>query len=365
MAGARSATSPAFASLGRHAMSVPGVTPVTVLTGFLGSGKSTLLNRLLNEPATEPCAVIINEWGDVPIDHALVRPASGEVAILPGGCLCCQVAGDLVRTLRDLHARRASQEIPAFSRVVIETTGLADPAPLLRTLVELPLVAARYGLAGVVTTVDAEHGMRQLDQHPESVKQAAMADLLVITKCDRATRADVASLAGRLASLAPGARVERAASDSPLSPAAFFATGLGRRSPAEAKGWLNAGAYRPAGAVAARSHDSGLRAFVWDTDEAVDATVVEDALEALLDTAGERLLRLKGLVNARGLAGPLAAHAVQHTLYPLARLPSWPDADRRTRIVLITRDLDEAVATGILESFFNPQGQKHERATSA
>ena len=344
-------------------MSVPGVTPVTVLTGFLGSGKSTLLNRLLREPAIDPCAVIINEWGDVPIDHALVRPASGEVAILSGGCLCCQVAGDVVRTLRDLHARRASQEVPPFSRVVIETTGLADPAPLLRTLVELPLVAARYGLAGVVTTVDAEHGMRQLDRHPESVKQAAMADLLVITKCDRT--GSLAGLEERLASLAPGAKIERASADRGLSPAAFFATGLGRRSPTEATGWLNAGAYRPAGGAAPGRHDPQVRAFSWSTDGPVDVSVVEDALEALIDAAGERLLRLKGLVNAQGLAGPLAVHAVQHTLYPLARLPSWPDADRQTRIVLITRDLDEGVVTGILESFFNSQGQKHERAAGA
>lgn len=346
-------------------MTPTGVTPVTVLTGFLGSGKSTLLNRLLREPGMEPCAVIINEWGSVSIDHALVRPASGDVAILPGGCLCCQVAGDLVRTLRDLHARRAAHETPPFSRVVIETTGLADPAPLLRTLIELPLVSARYALAGVVTTVDAEHGMRQLDQHPESVRQAAMADLLVITKCDRSAPADIASLAARLARLAPGAATARVTAADGLSPAAFFATGLGRRSPAEAVRWLNAGAYRPVGATAPQTHDPRIRAFAWTTDNPVDPTVAEDALEALLDTAGERLLRLKGLVNARGLAGPLAVHAVQHSLYPFARLPAWPDADRRTRLVLITRDLDEQVAAGILESFFNARGQCPARAAGA
>ena len=343
-------------------MTSPGVTPITVLTGFLGSGKSTLLNRLLREPAMEPCAVIINEWGSVPIDHALVRPASGEVAILPGGCLCCQVAGDMVRTLRDLHARRAAHEIPPFSRVVIETTGLADPAPLLRTLIELPLVSARYALAGVVTTVDAEHGMRQLDQHPESVKQAAMADLLVITKCDRSDPAGIASLSDRLARLAPGANTARTSTTDGLAPAAFFATGLGRRSPAEAIRWLNAGAYRPVGAAASATHDPRIRAFAWTTDNPVEPTVAEDALETLLDTAGERLLRLKGLVNAHGLAGPLAVHAVQHSLYPLARLPAWPDGDRRTRLVLITRDLDEQVATGILESFFNAQARRPARA---
>lgn len=342
-----------------------GVTPITVLTGFLGSGKSTLLNRLLSEPAAEPCAVIINEWGDVPIDHALVRPASGEVAILPGGCLCCQVAGDLVRTLRDLHARRASNEVPPFTRVVIETTGLADPAPLLRTLVELPLVAARYGLAGVVATVDGEHGMQQLDRHRESVKQAAMADLLVVTKCDRADPELLRRLLDRLAGLAPGAKTVRVTAEGGLSADAFFATGLGRRAPSEAAGWLNAGAYRLAGAADARPHDPGVHAFVWTTDAPVETAVVEDALETLLDTVGEHLLRLKGLVHAKGLAGPLAVHAVQHALYPLARLPSWPDADRQTRLVLITRDIDAGMVAGILESFFNPQGQRPVRAAGA
>lgn len=346
-------------------MTASGVTPVTVLTGFLGSGKSTLLNRLLNEPAAERCAVIINEWGEVPIDHALVRPASGDVAILPGGCLCCQVAGDLVRTLRDLHARRSSGELPAFSRVVIETTGLADPAPLLRTLVELPLVAARYGLAGVVTTVDGEHGLAQLDAHPEAVKQAAMADLLVITKRDRADTRSLDLLDERLARLAPGARRERSTAESGVTTASFFATGLGRQASTAASGWLNAGAYRHAGAGERQPHDSAVRAFVWTTSEPAERLVVEDALETLLDVAGERLLRLKGLVNALGLAGPLAVHAVQHTLYPLARLPAWPDDSRETRIVLITRGLDESTATGILESFFNRSGQRDIHAARA
>jgi G3E family GTPase len=335
----------------------PGVTPVTVLTGFLGSGKSTLLNRLLADPAIEPCAVVVNEWGEIPIDHALLRSARGEVAVLPGGCLCCQVAGDLVRTLRDLHARRASGEVPAFSRVVIETTGLADPAPLLRTLVELPLVAARYGLAGVVTTVDAEHGLSQLDAHPEAVKQAAMADALVLTKSDRADPGTAARLEARLAAMNPGALRHRTSLTGGIGPTSFFATGLGARAPSAATGWLNAGAYSHAGGHTVSVHDPRIHAFSWSMEGDCEATLLEDALDTLLDVIGDRLLRLKGLANVRGLPGPLAVHAVQHTLYPLARLPAWPDADRRTRLVFITRDIGGEAVTGILKPLLRPAAQ--------
>lgn len=338
-------------------MAPTGVTPVTVLTGFLGSGKSTLLNRLLADPGIEPCAVVVNEWGEIPIDHALVRSANGDVVVLPGGCLCCQVAGDLVRTLRDLHARRASGEVPPFTRVVIETTGLADPAPLLRTLVELPLVAARYGLAGVVTTVDAEHGMRQLDQHPEAVRQAAMADALVITKCDRAAAESASRLEVRLAALNPGARRHRAGLAGGVSPEAFFATGLGSRATPAANGWLNAGAYAHARGPTASLHDPRIHAFAWACEGELDPATIEDTLEVVLDVLGERLLRMKGLANARGLPGPLAIHAVQHTLYPLARLPAWPDADRRTRLVFITRDVEGEAIAGILEPLLRPAAQ--------
>lgn len=335
----------------------PGVTPVTVLTGYLGSGKTTLLNRLLADPAIEPCAVVINEWGEVPVDHALVRSAKGDVTVLPGGCLCCQVAGDLVRTLRDLHARRSAGEVPPFSRVIIETTGLADPAPLLGTLVELPLVAARFGLAGVVATVSAEHGMGELDARPECVKQAAMADLVVVTKCDRVPPASIDALEARLTALNPGARRSRVSLEGGISPADFFATGLGGRPSAAAIGWLNAGAYAPAGARVDSPHDPLVRAFSWTSDATVDTRALEDGLDTLLDVVGDRLLRLKGLVNVRGLAGPLAVHAVQHTLYPLARLPTWPDDDRRSRLVFITRGVSDAAITGILEPFLRPAGQ--------
>jgi G3E family GTPase len=329
------------------------ITPVTVLTGFLGSGKTTLLNRLVGDARFRDTAIVVNEWGDIPVDHALVREASDTVVVLSGGCICCRYSADVVRALRELHFQRSEGRIPAFSRVVIETTGLADPAPLMSTLVEMPLAAARFALAGVVTTVDAEHGAAQLDRHPESVKQAAVADRIVVTKVDRAPAARVAALEARLAALNPGARLMR--SDT-LDAAQLLDAGLyrGPGAPMDARGWLNAGAYRVAGRARASVHDPRIASFAWTRQEPCAWEDVESALETLLELRGERILRLKGLVHVAGEPGPRAVHAVQHTLYPSARLPAWPDADHGTRIIVIGRDLEPAEAAGILDSFLTP-----------
>ena len=327
------------------------VTPVLVLTGFLGSGKTTLLNHLLRDPAAADTAVIVNEFGPVAIDHALVRTASENIVLLPSGCVCCRVAGDLVQALRDLHFKRAAGEVPAFSRAVVETTGLADPAPLLRTLVELPLVAARYSLAGIATTVDGEHGLAQLDAQPESVKQAAMADRLVITKADRADPAALETLEARLAVLNPGAARRRSVLGD--VPAAWLLdVGLTRAGGrlADPRGWLNAGAYAPMGG-AASPHDPRIRASCWTLEGELARADLEDALATLLEVAGDRILRLKGLARVAGTPGPVALHAVHHTLYPPAALPAWPDGERTTRIVVIARDLEEARIAQIFDSF--------------
>jgi G3E family GTPase len=329
---------------------------VTVLTGFLGSGKTTLLNALLRDPRYADTAVLVNEWGEVAIDHALVRSSSENIVTLPGGCICCRVAGELLGTLRELHFRRAAGTVAPFRRVVIETTGLADPAPLLATLIEMPAVAARYSLAGVVCTVDAEHGMATLDAHPEAVKQVAMADRIVVTKADRADAARIAALEERLRALNPGARMLRKGLEDLPDPALLLDTGLyrGEGRIADARGWLNAGAYRRAGAPAAARHDPRIRSFAWTGEEPFEREDLETALETLVQLLGERILRLKGLVHVRGEPGPLAIHAVQHTLYPAARLPAWPDEDRRTRIVFIGRDLEESAIDSIFQPFRHP-----------
>lgn len=333
-------------------MTATSVTPVTLLTGFLGSGKTTLLNRLLAHPATGDCAVIVNEFGPVAIDHALVRTASENIVLLPSGCVCCQVAGDLVHAMRDLYFKRAAGEVPPFRRAIIETTGLADPAPLVRTLIELPLVAARYSLSGIVTTVDGQHGRGQLDRHAEAVKQAAVADRLVITKADLAPAAELDALEARLAALNPGA-VRLRSRDGDADPERLLDTGLHRGAGrlADAGSWLNAGAYRHVGAPRPEAHDPHVTAFAWTAETPVDWPAFEDALATLLELAGDRILRLKGLVNCTGQDGPVALHAVQHTLYPPARLPAWPDADRRTRVVFIVRDLEESFVAQTLDSF--------------
>jgi G3E family GTPase len=328
-----------------------GITPVTVLTGFLGSGKTTLLNRWLRDPRFADTAVLVNEWGDVAIDHALVRESSERVVVLAGGCICCRVAGDAVRALRELHFQRVEGTIPDYRRVVIETSGLADPVPLLATLVEMPMMAARHALAGVVTTVDGQHGERALAAHPEAVKQAAMADRLVLTKSDLASVGELDALDERLRAINPGARRLRSANGE-LDPALVLDAGLFRgdaRMP-DAAGWLAAGAYRHAGAATA-AHTSGVVSFVWEREEPSPWPDVETALETLIDLRGDRILRMKGLVNVAGEAGPRAIHAVQHTLYPPARLAAWPDEDHRTRIVFIGRGLDPVEAAGILDSF--------------
>jgi G3E family GTPase len=324
------------------------ITPVTVLTGFLGSGKTTLLNRILADARFADTAVLVNEWGEVPIDHALVRTSSENVVVLAGGCVCCRVAGDLVGALRELHFQRAAGTVPTFRRAIIETTGLADPAPLLATLVEMPLVAARYSLAGVVTVVDAEHAQHSLDAHPEAVKQVAMADRLVVSKTDLAPPAAVATLEARLAAINPGAPILRAGTAAP-DPARLLDTGLHRGAGrlAEADGWLNAGAYRHMGTSAPR-HDPGIVSFVWSTPEPRRWDDVETSIATLLELRGERVLRLKGLVSVLGEPGPRAVHAVQHTLYPSARLPAWPSNDHTTRLVFIGRGLEEGEVAGIL-----------------
>lgn len=333
-------------------MTATTLTPVTILTGFLGSGKTTLLNRLVRHPAAGDCAVIVNEFGPVAIDHALVRTASENVVLLPSGCVCCQVAGDLVQAMRDLYYRRAAGEVPDFRRAIVETTGMADPAPLARTLVELPLVAARYSLSGIVTTVDGVHGMDSLDRHPEAAKQAAVADRLVVTKADLASPAALAALEARLAAINPGAPALRSAHGD-ADPERLLDTGLFRGAGrlGDAGSWLNSGAYRHAGAPRPAAHDPHITAFAWYADAPVPWAALEDALATLLEMAGERILRVKGLANVAGEPGPVALHAVQHTLYPPARLPAWPDADRRTRLVFIVRDLEEAFVAQTLDSF--------------
>lgn len=345
----------------------PGI-PVTLLTGFLGSGKTTVLNGLLRSPGMARTAVIINEFGEIGLDHDLVESASDEMVLLKSGCLCCTVKGDLIEALRRLFLQRVRGEIPEFDRVVIETTGLADPAPIIHTLMSDPVVAARYRLDGVVTTVDGAVGLATLDAHVEAVKQAAVADRLLITKGDMASPEARAALDRRLAALNPAApRIDIA--HGVIDPALVLNVGL--YDPAtktmDVARWLQQEAYlqhhhghdhhhdhdhhHHHHDQEVNRHDDHIRAFCFVVDEPIEPLAFESWLNVLTSFRGENLLRIKGIVNLVGHERPVAIHGVQHLFHPAVKLPAWPGDDRRSRIVFITRDLDDAVIAQTFSAF--------------
>ncbi len=328
--------------------------PVTVLTGFLGSGKTTLLNHLLAQPGLADTAVLINEFGEIGLDHLLVRHINEDIIVLNSGCICCTVRGDLVAALRDLFLKRVKGEVPEFGRVIIETTGLADPAPVIHTLMSDPLLGSRYRLDGIVATIDAVVGNRSLDAHAEAVKQAAMADRLILTKTDLADPTQIEILRARLHRLNPGAPLMMAVHGA-VDPAAVLQAGLFND-----QGKIpNVAAWLHDEAVLAQQmgephhhhhdvnrHDAHIQAFAFTRDRPVSWPALAFALELLVSSRGENLLRIKGIVNVAGSDTPLAIHGVQHVFHPPAALPAWPDDDHRTRIVFITRDIGrEAIVT--------------------
>jgi G3E family GTPase len=321
--------------------------PVSIITGYLGSGKTTLLNRLLRHPATANTAVIINEFGEIALDHLLVAAPSENMVLLANGCICCAVRGDLVGTLGDLADKRERGETPPFDRVLIETTGLADPVPVLQTLITDPEVGPRYRLDGIVTLVDAVHGAAQLDAHREAVKQAALADRLLVTKCDVAAAESVAALERRLAALNPGAQRFRAVRGEIGPEALLGATLAGRHGEALAR-WLGHQPYFAAGGRRSRylggddgaRHDDRVKAFGLYLDEPVTETGLVTWLHLLASLRGANLLRMKGLLNVEGR--PFAVHAVQTLIDEPVELERWPDADRRSRLVFVTRDMARA-----------------------
>jgi G3E family GTPase len=350
--------------------------PVTVLTGFLGSGKTTVLNRLLRRIELAATAVIINEFGEVGLDHLLVERASEDFVVLNSGCLCCTLRGDLITTLRDLFLRRVRGEIPEFQRVVIETTGLADPAPVLHTLMTDPLVAARYRLDGVVATVDAVNGMSTLDSHAEAVKQAAVADRILLTKQDLASSDQVAAVTARLRALNAGTPILPVA-DGAVDPEAIFNVGMydPATKSAEVQRWLRDEAYAEEHAHghghdhahgAEDDHDPGHGADHLDVnrhDDRIhtfcivrDAPVLWDSFAAWLDIMaamrGDDLLRVKGIVNIVDRPGrPVVVHGVQHLFHPPVLLEAWPSEDHRTRLVFIVRDIEREAIEDTLRVF--------------
>jgi G3E family GTPase len=311
-----------------------------VLTGFLGSGKTTLLARALVHADMGETAVIVNELGEVGVDHHLLRRVDERTVLLTSGCVCCSLRGDLADELRDLLDRRGRGGVPDFRRVVVETTGLADPAPILATLVSEPMLRHHVRLETVVATVDAVAGARTLDRYEESVRQVAAADRVVVTKPDLA---DPDPVARRVRALNPTADVV-AASLGDVHPQRLF----GRRKPLDWGG--RSRSPEPAGAEAGEYGHHDVRAVALTFDEPLDWTAFGVWLTMLLQARGQDVLRVKGLLDTGG-PGPVVLDGVQHVVHPPRHLDAWPDADRRSRLVFIGRAVDPAALHVSLRAF--------------
>ena len=334
-------------------------TPITVVTGFLGAGKTTLLNHLLRQPELARTAVLVNEFGEIGLDHLLVEKIDDNTVLLNAGCLCCTARGDLARALRDMLPRARRGEI---SRVVIETTGLADPAPILATLMSDPVAASVYQLDGIVTVVDAVNGESHLNTQPEAVRQVAVADRIVLSKTDLA---DTTALRERLRQLNPAAPVIEARLGV-VDPDALLHAGLfdpSRKIP-DVAGWLNAEAVSAAEDDHGHHHhhdpnrhDARIAAFCLTFDTPLNWQGVGTWLEMLITTQGDKLLRVKAILNLQGQDRPVAFHGVQHLIHPPTLLAAWPEGDSRaSRLVFITRDLPRAAIEDGLKAFIDAAG---------
>ena len=336
--------------------------PITVVTGFLGAGKTTLLRHILADPAFARTAVIINEFGLVPLDHELVATAEEDIVEVAGGCLCCTVRGDLSRAIRDLDIKRRRAKVMDYERVILETTGLADPAPILQTLMTDPMIAHGYRLDGVVTLVDAASGLETLDAQAEAEKQVAMADRLLVTKVDLVGDVVPDALARRLRALNPVAEIVVCAHGA-VEPARLF--GLGpwreRHGSREIEAWLGAALLEGHGHGHAHDpnrHGADIRAFCLRRAEPIEASAFSAFLELLTASAGPDLLRVKGLVKiAEQPAYPLVLHAVQHIIHEPVLLDAWPSADEDTRLVFIVRGVEEASISTLFEALAGTAGR--------
>ncbi|MFI5015848.1 MAG: CobW family GTP-binding protein [Hyphomicrobiales bacterium] len=333
-------------------MRAPDPIPIDILTGFLGAGKTTLLNRLVQEKTLAEAVVLINEFGEIALDHLLVEGVEGDMIMLASGCLCCTIRGELVSALEGLLRRRDNGRMRAFDRVLIETTGLADPAPILNTLMLHPYLSRRFVIDSVVTVVDAVNGAATLDAHEEARRQAAVADRLVLTKSDLADEAAVGALATRLKRLNPTAPLLEAASGEARC-AALFNAGLyapGAKIPDVAR-WLNSEALsqaehhdaaHPAHRHDPNRHDARIRAFCLSSDRPVKAAAIDLFFQLLRSIEAGKLLRLKGILAlAERSDEPMIVHGAQHVMHQPVRLARWPSADHSTRLVLIVEDLAE------------------------
>jgi len=329
----------------------PQFTVVNLLTGFLGSGKTTLLKRILEDPSLTDTAVLINEFGDVGLDHQLVERIDEDMVLLQSGCICCTVRGELADALRDLHSRRERGLIPSFSRVVIESTGLADPFPILSTIKADPVLRHHFRPGNVITTVDAVNGAAHLNTYIESNRQAAIADRLIITKTDIANFEQADDLTGRLRRINPDATILDAF-DERFSAAGLLDTDA---APRGARVQSATGFYcedsRELVTAEGSSHSAKLISFAVTVDDPIDWTSFGIWLTMLLNRHGERVLRVKGILNISGESRPVAIHGVQHLVHTPVHMEAWASEDRRSHIVFIVDGLDAALLKRSFEAF--------------
>ena len=351
---------------GKTPESLTELIPVSLLTGFLGSGKTTVLNHILQHPGMEKSAVIVNEFGEVGLDHELTVTGAEDMVLLNSGCLCCTVRGDLVNTLRDLMMLRLREDVPSFERILIETTGLADPAPILHTLMSDQLVTNYFRLDGVIATVDAVNGEDTLNRQFESVKQAAVADRILITKTDLVEDAVTASLEARLDAINPAAPRMKVVNGE-VDPDVLFNAGLfnpASKGP-DVERWLQDEVYADEHKHAVghehdhghahehdvNRHDDHISSFCVTYDEPLRLDALEQWFDTIMMLKGPDLLRIKGIVNVAEIDKPVVIHGVQHVFHPPAVLDAWPSEDRRTRIVFITRDVERKTIEDTLKWF--------------
>lgn len=374
--------------------------PVTLITGFLGSGKTTLLNHLVKQPEFERTLVVINELGKISLDHLLVTQSTeDQVLELEGGCLCCTIRQDLVTTLKDITWRFSREGARQFDRLVIETTGLADPAPIIHTLMTHPAVASKYCLDGLITAVDLVNGSHTLDEHIEAVKQAAVADLILLTKADLASNDQKSALTQRLNQLNPGAKTHTV-NFGVLHPDELLDLGIYKpeSKPERVSEWLNEQAYHTqtfspmvsgftSSAAQAKSaeppsengdsaaaattgmgvmrtsnlgrvkpsHDERIHAFCFVVDEPIEDRAFNLWLEVLMGFMGSNILRVKGILNIAGRDQPMAIHGVQHIFHPPVKLAGWPNADRRSKFIFITQDIPKEAIQSTFSAFMRAE----------
>lgn len=323
--------------------------PLILLSGFLGSGKTTLLNRLLGNPSMGDTAVLINEVGEIGLDHLLVASVADDIILLESGCICCTLNEDLGAALESLHARRRAGDVPAFTRVIVETTGIADPCPVLQRILADESLSARYRIHGVVTVVDAVFGEVTLNRHLECASQAAVADRLVVSKLDLASRSQVDSLITCLRSINPTAAILMPRDKAPTPDELFGDTLLSARpdfrplthskalGPQEHTGLVQHGRYTT---------------FSFNWNEPLDWEDFKAWVEGLLLARGESVLRMKGLLNVAGRSNPVVVQAVQHALYPPVQLGEWPHGTPKSELVFVTRDFPREAALRSFRQFF-------------